>query len=219
MGALRAVLGALGGSWGVLGTEDGKTQKSHVAKTWKYITHKGSNAFPEKRRPQNTTGRSILGGARARNFLPWRLTIFRQAKIQKRAPGGSSGPTTKKHKNCMRKKQRNTLRTKAQTHFRKKRRLQNTTGRSILGGPRGRQFPALASWKISARRIEKSQETAIEGVVPGEPSEGGVEKKQGRWLLGNFVRLFGPPGGPLGALGGPRAGPGGSEGPSWRPTT
>ena len=53
----------------------------------------------------------------------------------------------------MRNKQRNTLRTKAQTHFRKKRRLRNTTDKSILGGAQGRQFPAVAPYKISARKI------------------------------------------------------------------
>ena len=53
----------------------------------------------------------------------------------------------------MRRKQRNTLRTKVQTHFRKKRRLRNTTGKSILGGAQGRQFPAVAPYKISARKI------------------------------------------------------------------
>ena len=70
------------------------------------------------------------------------------------------GPKTEKHRNRTRTKQRNTLRTKAQTHCRKTRRLQNTTGRSIFGGARGRQFPALVPWKISARKMQKRQEIA-----------------------------------------------------------
>jgi hypothetical protein len=33
---------------GILGAENKKTQKPHAEQTAKYITHKGSNAFPEK---------------------------------------------------------------------------------------------------------------------------------------------------------------------------
>ena len=36
------------GSWGVLGAEDGKHEKTVCGKRAKYVTHKGSNAFPEE---------------------------------------------------------------------------------------------------------------------------------------------------------------------------
>ena len=72
------------------------------------------------------------------------------------------GPKTEKHKKRCAEKERNTLRTKAQTHFRKKRRLRNTTGRSILGGAQGRRFPTVAPWKISARKTKKSPEKAVQ---------------------------------------------------------
>ena len=77
---------------------------------------------------------------------------FRQERIRKELLG-ILGAENKKTKNRMRNKQRNTLRTKAQTHFRKKRRLRNSTDKSILGGAQGRQFPAVAPYKISARKI------------------------------------------------------------------
>ena len=72
------------------------------------------------------------------------------------------GPKTEKHKKRCAEKERNTLRTKAQTRFPKKRRLRNTTGRSILGGAQGRLFPTVAPWKISARKTKKSQEKAVQ---------------------------------------------------------
>ena len=72
------------------------------------------------------------------------------------------GPKTEKHKTRCAEKERNTLRTKAQTRFPKKRRLRNTTDRSILGGAQGRQFPTVAPWKISARKFKKSQERAVQ---------------------------------------------------------
>ena len=72
------------------------------------------------------------------------------------------GPKTEKHKKRCAEKERNTLRTKAQTHFWKKRRLRNTTGRSILGRAQGRLFPTVAPWKMSARKIKKSQERAVQ---------------------------------------------------------
>ena len=72
------------------------------------------------------------------------------------------GPKTEKHKKRCAEKERNTLRTKAQTRFPKKRRLRNTTSRSIFGDAQGRPFPTVAPWKISARKFKKSQERAVQ---------------------------------------------------------
>ena len=83
------------------------------------------------------------------------------------------GPKTEKHKKRCAEKERNTLRTKAQTRSPKKRRLRNTTGRSFLGRAQGRLFPTVAPWKISARKIKKSQEKAVQHSNWLQPPTGG----------------------------------------------
>ena len=88
---------------GILGVENKKTQKPHAEQTAKYITHKGSNAFPETngdcRTPLADRFWEGLGEAISCRSV---LQDFGK-KDKKKAPWRSLGPKTKQHKNRMRK--------------------------------------------------------------------------------------------------------------------
>ena len=165
MRALGGVLGALGGSLQLVGGPCGRRRKHantvceknsemHYAQRLKRISGKTATAEHHWQIDFGTSSGRLFP-----TVAPWKISA---RKIKRRAPGGSLGPKTENTKKRCAEKERNTLRTKAQTRFPKKRRLRNTTGRSILGGAQGRLFPTVAPWKISARKIKKSQERAVQ---------------------------------------------------------
>jgi hypothetical protein len=162
LGVSWGLLGAPCSSWEVLVAEDENTQTLHAEKNSEMHYAQRLKRISGKTATAEHHWQIDFGTSSGRLFptvAPWKISA---RKIKRRAPGGSLGPKTENTKKRCAEKERNTLRTKAQTRFPKKRRLRNTTGRSILGGAQGRLFPTVAPWKISARKIKKSQERAVQ---------------------------------------------------------
>ena len=71
------------------------------------------------------------------------------------ARGCSSGPDMKKKQKARAEKPRNSLRTKAQTHFRQTRQPRSPTVIGDFGGAPGRQFATVASTAFGAREATR----------------------------------------------------------------